>query len=275
MYVLVCPCVQDPSLRAAGITRQEDIAAFRGCIERCRKFHIDTVMLPCPETAYLGKGREPGSYESRLDTPAFEKILDEQERQVRTIIAERGAPVAMVGVDASPACGVNRTHRTETAEAGRGAFFARFPEVRAIDVKTFASYHIYLAGPLFSEAEQAYNRELFSLLTAHAFEVYLPQEVGDTSHTRGRDEHAAIFTRHREELDRTDMVVAVIDGADADSGTSWEMGYAYARGIPVIALRTDFRRTGHAERVNLMLEESSVVVGRKEDLVGALHSPFC
>lgn len=274
MYVLMCPCVQDPSLRAEGITRQEDRKAFTACIERCRRFNIEVVLLPYPETEYLGRGRMPGSYKALLDTEECARILDEQEQHVREVIDRRGAPLAIIGADASPACGMNRTHRIAPAEEGRGAFLARFSEIRAIDVKTFAAYRVYLAAPLFSEAEQAYNREIHSLLTAHFCDVYLPQEVGDTSHTRNRDEHRAIFARHLEALRAVDYVVAVIDGADADSGTSWEMGFAYALEKPVVSLRTDFRRAGHAERVNLMLEESSVVVEKKEDLPAALHSPL-
>ena len=70
------------------------------------------------------------------------------------------------------------------------------------------------------------------------------------------------------------VIVAIIDGADADSGTAWEMGYAFARGVPVIALRTDFRKIGHHEQVNLMLEQSATVVGSTEELLAALYSPF-
>jgi len=68
-------------------------------------------------------------------------------------------------------------------------------------------------------------------------------------------------------------MVAVIDGADADSGTSWEMGYASALGKPIIALRTDFRRSGRYEKVNIMLEESSTVVTSTEKLLEAIKSP--
>ena len=64
--------------------------------------------------------------------------------------------------------------------------------------------------------------------------------------------------------------MAIIDGADADSGTSWEMGYAHALGKKVIALRTDFRHVGHHEHVNLMLEQSSTVVTSREDLMREL-----
>ena len=86
-------------------------------------------------------------------------------------------------------------------------------------------------------------------------------------------EHASIFSRHVCALDAADIIVAVVDGADADSGTAWEMGYASAHGKKVISLRTDFRSAGEHERVNLMLQQSSVVVGDLQELLSALPSP--
>jgi nucleoside 2-deoxyribosyltransferase len=272
MYVLMCPCILNPSLRARGITTEEDRNLFSRTIERCMRFGIEMVALPCPETLYLGKEREPHTFTERLDTPAFAALLDRLEDEVREIIACKGAPLAIIGVDSSPSCGATMTYYRKEKQPGRGAFLDRFPDVKAIDVKECARYRIYLAGPLFTEAEQTYNRMLYDLLTRHFFEVYLPQEVGDTSHSRSRKEHQAIFCRHVEALGNADMVVAVVDGADADSGTAWEMGYAYALGIPVVSLRTDFRHAGHHERVNLMLEESSTVLTDKEDIPVALNS---
>jgi nucleoside 2-deoxyribosyltransferase len=273
MYVLVAPCILAPACRARGITTDEDLRYFRRAVERCRRFSIDMVPLPCPETIYLGPDREPGSFLDRLATPAFAVLLDRLEAEVRTLIRERGEPpLAIVGVDSSPTCGVTATYYSSEKQPGRGAFLARFPEFPAVDVKEFARYRIYLAAPLFSEAERNYNLVLHDLLEAHLFDVYLPQEVGDTSHARCREENGAIFAQHLRTLQDIDIVVAVIDGADADSGTSWEMGYAYALGKKIVALRTDFRIAGHHERVNLMLEESARVVTAKEDLPRALGS---
>jgi len=273
MYVLIAPCIENPGCRARGITTDEDLRCFGRAVERCRRFSIDMVPLPCPETIYLGLDREPGSYLERLATDEFATLLDGLEAEVRAAIRERGEPpIAIVGVDSSPTCGVNATYYSSEKQPGRGAFLARFPDIPAIDVKEFARYRVYLAGPLFSEAERAYNLALRDLLEAHLFDVYLPQEVGDTSHTRCREEHRAIFAQHTAVLREIDTVVAVIDGADADSGTSWEVGYAYALGKRVVALRTDFRIAGHHELVNLMLEESAAVVTKKEDLPRALGS---
>jgi len=274
MYVLMSPCITDPSCRAAGITTDDDLEVFSRAVGRCERFGIEIVTLPCPETLYSGKERQPTTFEESLDTPAFSALLDDLEEDLRALIRKRGPPLCIIGVDSSPCCGVRTTYRTSEKEAGRGAFIARFPEHAAFDVREFAAYRVYLAAPLFSEAEQNYNLVLHDLLTSHLFDVYLPQEVGDTSRTRDRGEQRQIFDLHLRVLMDADIVVAVVDGADADSGTSWEMGYAYALGKQVIALRTDFRSAGHHEHVNLMLEESAALVTRKEDLPVALRSPL-
>ncbi len=113
---------------------------------------------------------------------------------------------------------------------------------------TFSQYRIYLAAPLFSEGERAYNLSIARSLRNNFFDVFLPQETGDDSHTRDKEEQSRIFSENLKALEKSDIIVAVIEGADADSGTAWEMGYAYAQGKQVFALRTDFRRAGMYER---------------------------
>ena len=98
----------------------------------------------------------------------------------------------------------------------------------------------------------------------------MPQAQGDDCAARDPAAIRGLFNRLVAALDEADIVVAVIDGADADSGVAWEMGYAYAHGIPVVALRTDFRRVGDCERANLMLECSSAVAGSLDELAALL-----
>jgi nucleoside 2-deoxyribosyltransferase/predicted secreted protein len=279
MYVLLCPCIRDPGLRADGITKPSDIAAFQLAIDRCNRFGIDMVPLPCPETLYLGPHRKPGTFLERLDTQEFAALQDGLASRVHAVVAGRGPPLCIIGVNSSPTCGATATWYGSTGteppkRAGRGVFLARFPGIRAVDVCEFARYRVYLAAPLFSEAERAYNTALAGLLRAHAFEVYVPQESGDDTSGRDAPEHARIYEKNRIALSEADMVVAVIDGADADSGTAWEMGYTVAQKKPVFALRTDFRRAGTHEHVNLMLEQSSTVVRTRDELLAALKSPF-
>jgi len=278
MYVLCCPCVLNPGLRANGITRPSDIELFQRCIERCKRFSVEMVPLPCPETLYLGPGREPGTFLERLNTPAFAALMDELEQEVSRFVQERGPPLCIIGVNSSPTCGVTSTYygsdgTNSPKRDGRGVFLSRFPGIPAMDVSLFARYRVYLAAPLFSEAERAYNASLAVLLEKNLFEVYLPQEVGDDTGTREKQEQGRLFHANKKALEEADCIVAVIDGADADSGTAWEMGYAYSQGKPIVAIRTDFRMAGHHEQVNLMLEESAVVVTDSQQLLKALQSP--
>jgi nucleoside 2-deoxyribosyltransferase/predicted secreted protein len=279
MYVLCSPCILNPALRAQGITKPSDLEAFERTKTRCAAFGIDMVPLPCPETLFLGPDRTPGTFLERLDTPAFFRLMDELEAQVGKIIAGRGPPLCIIGVNSSPTCGVTSTWYGSRGNElprrdGRGVFLSRFPRIPAIDVLLFARYRVYLAAPLFSEAERTYNSLIADLLRKHLFEVYLPQETGDDSDTRKKEEQERLFSVNKKALEDADIIVAVIDGADADSGTAWEMGYASAQGKRVIALRTDFRHAGTGEHVNFMLEQSSAIVTSREDLLEAIQSPL-
>lgn len=114
---------------------------------------------------------------------------------------------------------------------------------------------IYLAGPLFSSAERAWNDKLANLLESLGNKVFLPQREERRELTaRG------IFQVDREGIDSSDVVVAVMDGPDPDSGTCWECGYAYGK-KPIILIRTDFRNAGRSNLApyNAMLTESADV----------------
>lgn len=227
---------------------------------------------------YLGPDRKPGTYLERLNTPEFSSLMGRLEREVTDSIRQRGPPLCIIGVNSSPTCGVSSTYYGAVGDKppkreGRGVFLSKFPAVPAVDVAVFARYRVYLAAPLFSEAERLFNASVARLLRGHLFDVYLPQEAGDDSDMRDIREQERLFLSNKTALEDADVIIAIIDGADADSGTAWEMGYAFAQGKPVIALRTDFRRVGHHENVNLMLEQSAKVVGSTEELLAALQSP--
>ncbi|HPB84062.1 MAG TPA: nucleoside 2-deoxyribosyltransferase [Spirochaetota bacterium] len=111
--------------------------------------------------------------------------------------------------------------------------------------------NIYLAGPLFTTGERNFNRDLAGTLSGTGFDIFLPQKE-----CMGLTVPEDIFRKCCEGLMGADIVIAVLDGSDADSGTAWETGYAYAKGIPVIGVRTDFRLQGDDKGLNLMLSRS-------------------
>ena len=114
---------------------------------------------------------------------------------------------------------------------------------------------IYLAAPLFSQMERQYNRRLAEKLKAllPKCEIVLPQDfrVGSASFN-DRRHLASVFRRCIEELSGADVVLALLDGADADSGVAFEAGYARGLGKPVLGVRTDYRQS-QVKGLNLML----------------------
>lgn len=113
---------------------------------------------------------------------------------------------------------------------------------------------IYLAGPLFTQAERAWNVTVAEGLRAAGLGVFLPQAEEPAEPTP-----TALYENNLRGLRAADVVVAVLDGPDPDSGTAWECGYAAGIGKPVVTVRTDFRRAGDdpAADLNLMLSQSA------------------
>ncbi|HJJ56411.1 MAG TPA: nucleoside 2-deoxyribosyltransferase, partial [Methanocorpusculum sp.] len=185
------------------------------------------------------------------------------------------APIAVIGVNSSPSCGVSSTYYGDNKTNEAGVFMKRFSKYPLIDVKQFAKYHIYLAAPLFSESQRRYNETIASFLASKYYDVYLPQSVDDTVQSRQSNREKLIYQSNINALKQSDIVVAIIDGSDVDSGTAWEMGYAKAMGKRVIAIRSDFRKYSKSELVNLMLESDIDVISNYMDLVSVIENTQC
>ncbi len=116
---------------------------------------------------------------------------------------------------------------------------------------------IYLAASLFTQVERKWNRMLATALAEVMphLEVILPQDFKTAGKYNDDKHYGALFRLCVDGVAGADAVLAVLDGAEIDSGVAWEVGYAYARGIPVIGLRTDFR-PGAERGMNVMLSRS-------------------
>ena len=70
-------------------------------------------------------------------------------------------------------------------------------------------------------------------------DFFLPQrDCGELGKGPMRKE---IFDLDINKLDSADIIVALLDGQDVDSGTCIELGYAYAKGKKIFGILTDFR----------------------------------
>ncbi len=136
---------------------------------------------------------------------------------------------------------------------------------------------IFIAGPLFSQAEREFNLKVDRFLKKHGFETFLSQrDVGllwEHVRKRGRRAYRAIYKGDLRGLEGADAVVAILDGPDVDSGTAFEVGYACAKGKPVIGLKTDMRVFARGEVVNNMLAQGvKKIVKNFDDLIPTLNA---
>lgn len=131
---------------------------------------------------------------------------------------------------------------------------------------------IYVASPLgFSEAgRDFYYKTLIPAIQKLGYEVLDPWELtaadkiqkilampyGSEKRDALRQVNMEFGENNRKKIDKSDGLVAVLDGADVDSGTAAEVGYGFAKGKPIIGYRGDFRLSSDNEGsiVNLQVE---------------------
>ncbi len=112
---------------------------------------------------------------------------------------------------------------------------------------------IYQAGPLFSEAEREWHKALKARLLTAGHEVIWPGDLITQEEIAewGDEAPARILQRDLEGVISCNAVVALLDGPQVDDGTAFEIGFAYAKGIPVFGVRTDFRVCGDTPKGSL------------------------
>lgn len=131
---------------------------------------------------------------------------------------------------------------------------------------------IYTAGPLgFSEVGSAFHyRELVPMLTELGHEILDPWKLTDQTkidsilampygperRARWQQINQTIGENNQKAIDACDVILAVLDGVDVDSGTAAEIGYGFARGKMILGYRGDFRLSADNEgaAVNLQVE---------------------
>jgi nucleoside 2-deoxyribosyltransferase len=150
--------------------------------------------------------------------------------------------------------------------------------------------YIYFAGPLFNQAERAFNLKLAMTLEEHGHTVFLPQRDG-----LGKDDFnpasmlamgmteekitQTIFTTDRDKVFEADVLLFVLDGRVPDEGACVELGLAYGhkhllqKNKLLIGLHTDWRSTFQWTKRNPLIEGAlDCVVGEEEELLAILES---
>jgi nucleoside 2-deoxyribosyltransferase len=120
---------------------------------------------------------------------------------------------------------------------------------------------IYFAAPLFTNAERERNAYIAEKLREHNISVFLPQEQGLTFGTNSR----RVFSEDVCAVKECDTLIATVCGASVDSGTAFEIGYAYALGKRIILYTDgDFRKYWNN---NMLVCSAGAVCGTLDSLI--------
>lgn len=144
---------------------------------------------------------------------------------------------------------------------------------------------IYLAGPLFSDAEQRFNVMVASSLE-NWVDVYLPQRDGGLISEMIHDGISAdvavqrVFRGDLDAIREADCLIAVLDGRAIDEDVAFELGVAYSQSKRCVGIQTDSRRlaswgnnpmiTGALELVLHSVEE--LMAWTRNELLESTHA---
>lgn len=94
--------------------------------------------------------------------------------------------------------------------------------------------HIYLAAPFFKDEQREVCDYIERFNGMHDIIIYSPRlDGGVLSPESPVDEISATYRENCVQIENAQFVLAVVD--DFDPGTIWEMGYAEARGKPILS----------------------------------------
>jgi nucleoside 2-deoxyribosyltransferase len=136
---------------------------------------------------------------------------------------------------------------------------------------------IYLAGPLFSEAERRFNAQLAEELEAVGFRVFLPQRDGVERERPPYDAMTPEERRHATfhldlaKIVEADVFLFVLDGRVPDEGACVELGIAYCqkelhgKDKLLVGLQTDTRAAFIGSKLNPMVRVPLQYVAEDEE----------
>lgn len=131
---------------------------------------------------------------------------------------------------------------------------------------------VYIAGPLgFNEAGRDFlHNRIIPFLKEQGFEILDPWALtsadliesasllpyGQEKKEAWRRINFVIGRNNADAIQKCDVIIAILDGPDVDSGTAAEIGYGSALGKLIIGYRNDFRLSSDNEGclVNLQVE---------------------
>ncbi|PYF03950.1 nucleoside 2-deoxyribosyltransferase [Ureibacillus chungkukjangi] len=119
----------------------------------------------------------------------------------------------------------------------------------------------YLANGLFSIGDRLVNEMLAKEIRKELPEIdlYVPQENDAINDKQAFANSIAIAEADMEKLQNSDVLIAVLDGIEVDSGVAAEIGAFSTYNRPIIALFSDVRQLGreNQQKINALVEDGT------------------
>jgi nucleoside 2-deoxyribosyltransferase len=124
---------------------------------------------------------------------------------------------------------------------------------------------IYIAGKLRTDNERDTIMRIDALCKRLGLETFVPHR--DVGMAKGMEDVDKVFQGDiNEGFKNCGLVIAVLDGLHVGAGTAWELGYAYAKGIPAIGIKSDEPVGEALEYLSAILIGSMKIVASLDEL---------
>jgi len=124
---------------------------------------------------------------------------------------------------------------------------------------------IYIAGKLCTEEEREFLEKIDKLCKSLGFQTFLPhRDVGLAENIK--DVKKIFRGDITDGFKNCGLIIASLEGLHIGAGTSWELGYAYAKKIPAIGIKTDEPAEEALEYLSSILLGSMKIVDSLEEL---------
>ncbi len=109
----------------------------------------------------------------------------------------------------------------------------------------------YIAGPLALKQDREFLKKIDALCNSLDINTFLPHR--DVGLWKNIEDTKRIAQADLRGFNNCNLLIANMNGFGISSGTAWEMGYAYAKNIPVIGIKTD-------KKVSESIEDLSAII---------------
>ncbi len=126
----------------------------------------------------------------------------------------------------------------------------------------------YIAGPLCTKEERDFVEKIDKLCRKFGIKTFLPhRECGLWENRKENIKEAKrIAEGDLKGFTGCNLLIASLNGFNIGAGTAWEMGYAFANKIPIIAIKTDRKPDESLEEISAIIFGTTKITTSFEEL---------